>query len=92
MKKRLIKVLSFLPEGQGIYLGNDVFLTGLLNGSDKIYGFAKINGEYMVVTSDTEYPINDMDDVDIKFVFHGNPCIYDKITTASYRIDDFENI
>ncbi len=94
MKKKLIKALSFLPDGQGIDLGEDKFLTGMLDGSDKIYGFAREGNEYVVIgSSSTNYPIRDMDKEDLDYVFKFSvPNIYNKIKTASYRIEDIENI
>ena len=94
MKKKLIKALSFLPDGQGIELGEDTFLTGMLDGSDKIYGFGRNGDEYVVIQgSTTTYPIMDMDKEDLDYIFKfSTPNIYKKIKTASYRIEDIENI
>lgn len=87
MKKKLIKVLSFLPDGQQIELGEDTFLTGMLDGSEKIYGFGRIGDEYVVISRDGEYPIMDMDKKDLHYIFKYSN-IYDKIKKASYRISD----
>ena len=93
MKKKLIKALSFLPEGQGIHLNEDVFLTGYLDGSDKIYGFAKQDGEIVVITGSSTgtYPVSDMDEEDIQYVFNlSSPNIFDKIKTSQYKIIDID--
>jgi hypothetical protein len=95
MKKRLIRLLAFLPEGQGINLLDDTFLTGMLDGSDKIYGFGKENGEIVVITGSSmfSYPVSDMDKEDLNYVFNlSSPNIFEKIKTAQYRIDDNEDI
>ena len=86
MKKRLIKVLSFIPEGQYVYLENDVFLTGYLDGSDKIYGFGRLNGEFVVI-GDSPYPIDNLTNDDLSFIFKSSE-IYSNIKNARYRIKD----
>lgn len=94
MKKRLIKALSHLPEGQGIQLGNDTFLTGMLDGSDKIYGFGKIDGLIRVLNgSDDGYSIDDIDKEDLSYIFnYSSPNIYKKIVSSQYRITDIDMI
>jgi hypothetical protein len=92
MKKRLIKALSFLPNNQMIDLANDTFLTGYLDGSDKIYGFGRIDNEYMVITGDTPYPISDMDKEDLQYVFRlSTPNIFANIKGACYQIINIED-
>ena len=60
MLKKLIKILSYIPNEKGIYLGDDVFLTGReLDGSDKVYGFINDDG-LKIETRASIYPINDM--------------------------------
>ena len=97
MKKKLIEALSFLPDGQGIDFGDDTFLTGLFDGSDKIYGIGRDKDVYNVISRGGEYPINDMEDGDIEYIFANifkdRPySIYEKIKSACYRIEDTENI
>lgn len=73
-KKLIIKthLLSYLKEGEGIHLKEDTFLTGKeLDGSDKVYGFKKEEGEILVITrgSSSGYSIMEMDKEDIEYMF-----------------------
>ena len=90
MKKKLIKLLAFLSEGKGITLGNDVFLTGKeLDGSDKVYGFVKVDGVINIITRQSRdgYPIEDMDKEDLKYIFKlSAPNIANKIQEMKYEI------
>ena len=94
MKKRLIKALCYLPEGQGIELGEDTFLTGMLDGSNKIYGFGKINGKIIVLNGSCGgYPISDIDMEDLRYIFnYSAPNIFNKIKEFKYRIYDIDMI
>jgi len=58
-----------LKEGYGVDLGNDRFLTGYLDGADKIYGFAKEDGEFVVIGSESSsYPIGELTKGDLRFI------------------------
>jgi hypothetical protein len=86
MKKKLIKALCYVPEGQYVSLGDDTFLTGYLDGSDKIYGFGKLDGRLVVITRDGEYSIDNIGDDDLKFMFKFSN-IFEKIKTYQYPIE-----
>ncbi len=92
MKKKLIKALQFLPDGFGIDLGEDTFLTGYLDGSDKIYGFGR-DGDDIIVIAGTmfNYPIGDMDKPDLKYIFNLSD-IYEKILRGEYEVVDIDFI
>jgi len=87
MKKlsKLINALNYLPNNYRLYLGNDVFLTGLLDGSDKIYGFIRLDGE-LFVDGGNQYPIQDMDADDLNYIFNQSE-IFDNIIAKKYEID-----
>ena len=91
MKKRLIKALYYIPDGQGISLGSDTFLTGLLDGSDKIYGFGREGNNYIVIGSGGNYPIDDLTKDDLRYIFAGSS-IYVKIKSFDYKIYDINMI
>jgi len=76
IKSNLIALLSvtlnYLLDNESIELGEDTFLCGkLLDGSDKVYGFVKKDGELLVITREATngYPISDMDAVDLRYIF-----------------------
>lgn len=91
MKKRLIKALYYIPDGQAISLGEDTFLTGLLDGSDKIYGFGREGDNYIVIGSDGTYPIDNLTKDDLRYIFAGSS-IYVKIRSFDYKIYDINMI
>jgi len=86
MKKRLIKALCYVPEGQYVSLGDDTFLTGYLDGSEKIYGFGRLDGELVVISRDGEYRIEDLEDEDLEYMFELSH-IFEKIKTFKYPIE-----
>jgi len=93
--EKLIKKLSYLKEGEGIHLGNDVFLIGELDGSDKIYGFVRTDGELKVRTRGCSdgYPISDMDKEDLQYIFSlSTPNIYKKIQAKEYETVDANEV
>lgn len=91
MKKKLIKALCYIPEGQYVSLGDDTFLTGLLDGSEKIYGFGRLNGELVVINSNSEYPIDGLTTGDLRYIFNlSSPNIYEKIKTYQYFIEHID--
>lgn len=88
MKKRLIKALCYVPEGQYVSLGDDTFLTGYLDGSEKIYGFGRLNGEIIVISRDGEENINYLSKEDLRYIFNlSSPNIFQKIKTYQYPIE-----
>jgi hypothetical protein len=89
MKKKLINALCYLPEGQAIQLDDDTFLTGFLDGSDKIYGFGKLDGEIRVLNGSGDYSIDDIDKKDLEYVFYLSN-IFEKIKTYQYKIYDMD--
>jgi hypothetical protein len=91
MKKRLIKALYYIPDGQCISLGNDTFLTGLLDGSDKIYGFGREGNNYIVIANGYTYSIDDLTKDDLRYIFAGSS-IYAKIKSFDYMIYDIDMI
>jgi hypothetical protein len=87
MKKKLIKALAYLENGTGIHLGEDVFLTGYLDGSDKLYGFyCEDNGLFVSERSGT-YSINDIGKDELTYIFNlSAPNIFKKICNKEYEI------
>jgi hypothetical protein len=88
MKKKLISALSYIENGKGIELGNDTFLCGIeLDGSDKVYGFARVDNELIVITRQCTdgYPIEDMDRNELTYMFKYSS-IYTKILAREYGI------
>jgi len=84
-----------IPEGKALNLGEDVFLTGELDGSDKIYGFINDEKEILVVSrgASSGYPINDMDKEDVDYIFGlSSPNILSKIKTNKYKIVSPEDL
>lgn len=86
MKKRLIKALCYVPEGQYVSLGEDTFLTGYLDGSEKIYGFGRLDGKLVVISRDGKYRIEDLSDEDLEYIFKLSD-IFKKIKTYQYPIE-----
>lgn len=72
MIQQLKDALVYIKDGKGVHLENDVFLCGdELDGSDKIYGFKRIDGELMVESRSCVggYPIQDLTKQDLEYVF-----------------------
>ena len=69
MKKRLIKALCYVPEGQYVSLGDDTFLTGYCDGSEKIYGFGRLDGRLVVISRDGEESIDYLNKEDLQYIF-----------------------
>ena len=91
MKKRLIKALYYLNEGEGISLDNDTFLTGLLDGSEKIYGFARLDNLIVVLNGSSNYSIDYLTGNDLSYIFK-HSLIYDNIVGRIYDIKKIEEI
>ncbi len=93
MKKKLIKALSSLPNDKALDLGDDTFLIGELDGSDKCYGFGRTGDELLVFTrsSMSGFPINDMDEDDLNYIMNLSG-IYGKICAGEYNIVDFDEM
>lgn len=85
MLRKLIEALTFLKDGNGMHLQEDVFLCGKeLDGSDKLYGFKSVDNDLYVETrsSSDGYPITDMDKGDLEYIFDSE--IYQKIVDKKY--------
>lgn len=94
MKKKLISALSYIEEGKGIELGNDTFLCGKeLDGSDKVYGFIRLDNVLQVITRQCTdgYPIEDMDRGELSYIFKYSN-IYTKILAREYEIVEKDEI
>ena len=90
--KRLENALKFLPVGQYVTLDGDTFLTGLLDGSDKVYGFGRDEAGYCVMGSGDPYPLSDLTKEDLSYIFkYSIPNIYEGIRNAKYFIEFIEN-
>ncbi len=86
MLRKLIEALTFLNDGNGMHLQEDVFLCGKeLDGSDKLYGFKSVDNDLYVETRECSdgYPITDMDKGDLEYIFSGSN-IYEKILNKEY--------
>lgn len=85
LKQIEIALNKAIPEGKSLYLGNDTFLTGELDGSDKIYGFSKLDGELFVVSRQCSdgYPLSELDSDDVDYMM---PSILKKIKEGKYEI------
>jgi len=87
MLNRLKKAIYYVPKGQFISLGEDTFLTGYLDGSDKIYGFGKNDdGDYVIVTRDGEQPFDVLTKNDLTYIFNLSH-IFNKIKNFEYPIE-----
>lgn len=86
---KLIIALSTLNNEERLSLDNDTFLTGFLDGSDKIYGWFKLDDNLYVESRDGEYPIEDMEKEDISYIF-GLSGIYKKIINKEYNVDNLD--
>ena len=84
---KLITALDYLKNNEQLELGNDTFLTGYLDGSEKIYGWLRYDGNLYVISRDGEYPIEQMGKEDIKYIFSLSN-IYEKILLKKYEIVD----
>jgi hypothetical protein len=94
MKKKLITMLAYLKEGEGIELAEDTFLVGKeLDGSDKCYGFIKRDGQLLVVTrqSSSGYPVEDMDREDLQYMFKLSS-VSEEIKNQKYKIVDADDV
>lgn len=89
MIKKTEKVFNTLnlKDGEGIDLGNDVFLTGMCDGSDKIYGFGLLDGEYYVSGSSGPYRIGCLEYDDFTYIVS---CVLPHI--GRYSITKFDDI
>lgn len=85
MKKKLIKALSFLQDGEKLELGEDTFLTQECDGADKLYGFFMVNRCLMVEERSGTYPIDEMETQDLKYIFNSSN-IYYKILDRKYLL------
>lgn len=87
-------LLKLIPINKAIYLGDDVFLTGMLDGADKIYGFINEDGKILVEASTTNpYSFDNMDKKDIDYIYGLSvPNIYSKIKNKQYPIIEIEQL
>ncbi len=94
VKKLENALLNTIPKGKAIYLGEDIFLTDYLDGADKIYGFANVEGEIVVDAGKSSmYPIADMDKADVSYIFNSfGENIIDKIKQKKYEIIDIDDL
>jgi hypothetical protein len=81
-----------LKAGETLELNEDTFLTNDLDGSDKIYGFTKDeDGSIMVDNGSSGYPIDEMVDEDLNYIFNGSKItgdtIFNKLLAGKYFID-----
>jgi hypothetical protein len=84
--QKLTGALKNLREGFGIHLGNDTFLCGELDGSDKIYGFSR-KGDTLHAHSRQcldGYPITQLDKDDIAYMFRLSE-VFEKISKGVYK-------
>lgn len=87
MISELLSALASIKEGRGIHLGEDTFLCeGGLDGSDKIYGFKRENGEFFVETRGCAdgYPVREMVKSDLDHIFNQSE-IFKRIRDGEYR-------
>jgi hypothetical protein len=84
--QKLTGALKNLKDGFGIHLGNDTFLCGDLDGSDKIYGFSKIDGELHVHSRQCldGYPITQIDKRDIAYMFRLSE-VFKNVSSGVYK-------
>lgn len=90
MKRSLIKLLSFLEEGQGISLGADSIMLDEL--SDKLCGFTKEDGEIKVITRDLAggMPLSDLSKADLEYIFASD--IPTNLENKLYEITEAVNV
>ena len=93
MRDKLQKMLDYIPEDKGISLEDDIFLVGELDGSDKIYGFIKVEDELLVVSRQVSdgYPVSDMDKGDLDYMFKLSS-ISKKIEKKKYGLVDSDEV
>lgn len=85
-KRLLIGYLGHLKVGEGITLGDDTFLTGTFDGSDKLYGFIN-NGELQVVERSGEYPISELGKGELRYIFEtSTPSIAKRLADKFYLV------
>lgn len=90
-KQKLEKtLLKLLPTNNKLELGDKTFLTGYLDGSDKIYGFINYGGRIFVNGNGCIYPISDMESGDIRYIFNLSS-IYKDILKNVYDIIELED-
>ena len=106
--KRIEKALDYLQNGQGIFLDDDTFLIGiLLDGSDKCYGFGKVNNRIQAITRENTdgVPLTDLEKGDIDYIINTSVVrinkkgrgytlgnIYEKILAKKYPTIKYEDI
>jgi len=105
--QRIEKALDYLENGQGIFLNSDTFLVGdLLDGSDKCYGFGKVNKRIQAVTRENTdgVPLTDLTKGDIDYIINASVVrihkgkkytlgnIYEKILAKKYPTIKYEDI
>ena len=102
--QRLEKALDYLNNGQGIFIDEDTFLVDpLLDGSDKCYGFGKVNNRIQAVTRENPdgVPLTDLTRKDINYIMtcclgkkigRRLASIYEKILEKQYPTIKYEDI
>lgn len=85
---KLKEALNYIPINKGISLQEDKFLIGLLDGSEKFYGFYNQEGILLLITSETSfgYPIENINKDDLKYIFNSD--IYFNIKEQKYAIKE----
>jgi hypothetical protein len=84
--QKLTDALKNLKDCFGVHLGNDTFLCGELDGSDKIYGFSNIDGDLHVHSRQclAGYPILQIDKADLIYIFRLSE-VFNKISSGVYK-------
>lgn len=78
-----------LPMDKGIVLGDDTFLNGLLDGSEKVYGFcvSPFDEEALVIGNGDVYSVDQLSKADLEYIY---TFILPKL--GSYLILDIDKI
>lgn len=88
--QKLDAVLSLiLGENQRLDLGNDIFLLGDLDGSDKVYGWIKVNNSIYVETRNGYYSNVELEKEAIKYIFKLSE-IFNRLKMNLYIIEDLD--
>ena len=89
-REKLVKrLLTVIPLNHRLELGNDTFLTGYLDGSDKIYGWVNIDNTIYVETRDGICDMDIMEKADISYVFNSSS-IYENIGKGVYECEELD--
>jgi hypothetical protein len=92
-KEKLERALSkVISKNYKLELGEDTFLSGLFDGSDKVYGFINYNGNIIVKTRGGKIKVSELENGDIRYIFNQS-LIYNKIVGneySMYKLDENE--